>query len=172
MRYEAMSIALGMRIDDHGASPANSSAAPRASMAHIAEPDSRPFVAVGTQEGILVDKHLGEVSVFQIWKPIENGYMHLDDRIVSLNETGHDRWIALADALKDCRAVLVSGIGDLPEKVLAERSISIIEMNSFVTMGLDAVYLGQETVLLRGRRRYCSQGGRCSGRGGGCQEQG
>jgi nitrogen fixation protein NifB len=131
--------------------------------------DPKPFVAVGTKDGVLVDKHLGEVWAFQIWKPVEQGYIHLYDRVVAMYGTGRKRWIALADALKDCRTVLVSGIGNLPRHVLAQNGISVLEMNGFVTMGLDAVYQDRESVLLKGRRHHCSRGGKCSGRtGNGC----
>lgn len=159
-----MSMILGYRaLNDADVSLA-ASREPR----RMPEPRSRPFVAVGTRDGILVDEHIGEVWAFQIWKPTAGGYMHLDDRIVEVSETGYGRWNALVNALCDCRAVLVSGMGELPAQVLRRNSISVIEMNGFVTMGLDAVYLGQEVALLRGRRKSCSHGGICSGEGGGC----
>ncbi len=166
-----MNISSGFSVGIYVDNPSDSPGRYHASEARRSEPASRPFVAVGTTEGILVDQHIGEVWAFQIWQQREDGYMHLDDRILPVSETGHGRWMALANALKDCRAVLVSGIGDLPVQVLTRYSISVIEMNGFVTMGLDAVYRGREMVLLRGRRRDCSRGGRCSGDGQGCKNE-
>jgi nitrogen fixation protein NifB len=165
-----MSIALGTGICDHadnsGASPGDAPA----SEAQISKPGSRPFVAVGTKDGVLVDRHIGEVWAFQIWEPTKNGYMHLDDRLVRVCDIGRKRWLALADALRDCRAVLVSGAGVLPARILAENGITVLEMNSFVPAGLDAVYHGKKAALLPGRRRKCSRGGNCFGVGEGCRK--
>jgi nitrogen fixation protein NifB len=141
---------------------------PLTSGSRISERDSRSLVAVGTTDGNLVDEHIGEVWAFQIWKPTADGYLHLDDRIVPVSEAGYGRWNGLVSALKDCRAVLVSDIGELPAEILTRNSIDVIEMNGFVTMGLDAVFLGQEVALLKGRRKNCSRGGTCSGNGDGC----
>jgi nitrogen fixation protein NifB len=165
-----MSVSLKIRacdFADHPTDPAGDLPNP---VAEISNPGPRPFVAVGTTEGVLVDKHIGEISVFQIWKPTEEGYLHLDDRLLPESGAGLEKWLALANALKDCRALLVSGIGELPAEVLAGNSLSVIEMNGFITMGLDAVYFGREIALLRGRRRECRVGGRCSGRGRGCRK--
>lgn len=129
---------------------------------------AKPFVAVGTNDGVLVNQHLGEVRTFRIWEPVESGYILVDER--TLPETAAELkdqtdWTGI---LNDCRAVLISGLGELPKQAFAEKGIAVIEMNGFVIMGLDAVFHGQETVLLRGRRHGCSKGGQCSGDGGGC----
>jgi len=166
-----MSVAFGIDVCEQADNPEECLRDFLACKTQTLQSHPKPFVAVGSKGGILVDQHLGEVWAFQIWEPIEHGYMHLDDRIVPVCETGLKRWFALANALQDCRAVLVSGVGEFPEQVLAQNGISVIEMNGFVTMGLDALYQAKGGPLLSGRRRNCSRGGRCSGIGGGCRKK-
>jgi nitrogen fixation protein NifB len=165
-----MSIALGTRICDHADKSGVSPVDARASEAQISNRGPRPFVAVGTKDGVLVDQHIGEVWAFQIWGPTKDGYMHLDDRLVRVCDIGRKRWLALADALRDCRAVLVSGASVLPARILAENGITVLEMNSFVPTGMDAVYHGKVASLLEGRRHNCSRGGNCVGVGEGCRK--
>ncbi len=162
-----MSVGLMIRRSDFVDGPSDSTRALKNSEAGTDSAGVKPFVAVGTEEGVLVDKHIGEVLVFQIWKPTEDGYLHVDDRMLPESAIGRERWGAIADALKDCRAVLVSGTGELPAAGLTDNSISVIVMNGFITTGLDAVYLGSQMALLKGRRRECRIGGECSGRGRG-----
>ena len=42
----------------------------------------------------------------------------------------------MAETLKDCRAVLVSGIGDTPQAVLSEAGVEPVVMNGFIEMAL------------------------------------
>ena len=132
--------------------------------------DGRPYVAVGTMEGMLVNLHLGEADRFQIWGPSQKGYAVLDVRQAPQPGSGIDRWYALAKLLADCRAVLVSGVGETPKQVLSEHQILVVEMNGFIEAGLTAVYSGGDTAVLKGRRAGagCSKSAGCSGTGGGC----
>ena len=81
----------------------------------------RPYVAVATQEGVLVNLHLGEAASFQIWRPQNGGFQMLEERPAPRPGGGADRWWAMAETLKDCRAILVSAMGDTPAG-RAERS--------------------------------------------------
>jgi len=128
--------------------------------------DGRPYVAVATMEGILVNQHLGEADRFQIWGPSHTDYVLVEERPAPEKGTGVNRWYALAEMLNDCRAVLVSGIGDTPKQVLAEHEILPVEMSGFIQDGLDAVYATGNTAVLKGRRSSGSKG--CMGSGGGC----
>ena len=74
----------------------------------------------------------------------------------------------LAELLKDCRAVLVNGIGETPYQALIENDIVPVEMSGFIVEGLDAVYNGRNVASLKGRRDGCSKGRSCAGSGGGC----
>jgi len=132
------------------------------------ETDGRPYVAVATLEGMLVNQHLGEAHRFQIWAHDEEGYQLVDERPAPEPGAGIARWLALADTLKDCRALLVSALGETPRQILMENQVVPVEMSGFIQLGLDAIYQGRDMSVLKGRRLGCGKGAGCSGDGGGC----
>ena len=131
--------------------------------------DARPYVAVATHEGMLVNQHLGEATRFQIWGSSRDGFRFLEERPAPRPGTGAMRWHALANLLKDCRAVLVSGIGERPKEILRAAGIRPVEMNGFVEMGLKAIYGDGNMNVFKSRRQGCGKGSTCAGDGGGCQ---
>jgi nitrogen fixation protein NifB len=130
--------------------------------------EGKPYVAVATMEGMLVNMHLGEARNFQIWGPSKDGYSLIEEREAPEKGSGINRWYALAEILRDCRAVLVSGIGETPKQVLDENHILPVEMSGFIQIGLEAIYSGRNPAALKGRRNGCAKGAGCSGSGGGC----
>jgi nitrogen fixation protein NifB len=128
----------------------------------------RPYVAVASMEGVLVNLHLGEAGSFQIWKQTDSGYEMEEERTAPAPGNGLKRWMELAQVLEDCRAVLVAGIGDNPAAVLTESGITPVEMNGFIVDGLHAVYGGGNLRSVKGRRQGCTKGQSCNGGGGGC----
>lgn len=128
---------------------------------------SRPYVAVATQEGILVNQHLGEAKTFQVWARESAGYRLVDERVAPPAGGGIKRWHKLARLLSDCRAVLISGIGDTPLDILMKSGVEPIEAAGFIEEALDTVFSGGKTGSLKGRRKSCATGG-CLGSGGGC----
>ncbi|MEW6218419.1 MAG: nitrogenase cofactor biosynthesis protein NifB [Thermodesulfobacteriota bacterium] len=127
----------------------------------------RPHVAVATMEGMLVNEHLGAAGRFQIWTRTADGFQLLEERPAPAPGGGEGRWQALARTLGDCRAVLVSGIGDTPERILRAAGIEPVTMAGFIASGLAAVYGGGSVSHLR-VRRASGAGSGCSGKGGGC----
>ena len=130
--------------------------------------EGKPYVAVATMEGMLVNLHLGEARHFQIWGPSPNGYSLVEERKAPEKGSGINRWYALAEILSDCRAVLVSGIGETPRQALEENHILPVEMSGFIQVGLEAIYNGRNPNMLKGRRNGCAKGAGCSGSGSGC----
>jgi nitrogen fixation protein NifB len=132
--------------------------------------DDRPYVAVATLEGALVNLHLGEAPEFEIWGKFDTGFRLVEVRPAPEPGSGNARWTELAARLRDCRAVLVSGLGENPRKILVEHGILPVEMSGLIEAGLDAVYGGQDPSKLRGRRKGsgCARSAGCSGDGGGC----
>lgn len=130
----------------------------------------KPYVAVATLEGALVNLHLGEAPEFQVWGKSEAGFRLVDVRAAPEPGTGDMRWTALAARLKDCRGVLVAGVGENPRRILVEHGIFPVEMSGLIEVGLDAVYRGENPAGLRGRRKVsgCARSAGCSGDGGGC----
>ena len=134
----------------------------------VPAPADRPYVAVATLEGVLVNLHLGEAPAFQIWGPREHGFGPVEVRQAPPPGGGADRWWTLADTLKDCRAVLVSGIGDTPEAILSEAGVEPVAMHGFIDMALNAIYGGGDLSGLKGRRSGIA-GGCCNKKSGeGC----
>lgn len=129
----------------------------------------RPHVAVATLEGLLVNQHLGEALKFQIWTRGEKGFCFMEERPAPEPGGGLGRWERLAGVLKDCRAVLVAGIGENPKRVLTSYGIEAVEMSGFIELGLEAVYSGRDARELKMRRSGgCRKGLGCAGTGEGC----
>jgi nitrogen fixation protein NifB len=128
---------------------------------------AKPYVAVATNEGALVNQHLGEARHFQIWQASGEGFRFVENRLAPPPGGGAQRWNALAEILSDCRAVLVSGVGERPREVLQARGITPVEMSGFIQSGLQAVYGNEDLSQHKGRRNGCSKGS-CGGDGGGC----
>ncbi|NTV13340.1 MAG: radical SAM protein [Desulfobulbaceae bacterium] len=129
--------------------------------------EERPYVAVATMEGVLVNQHLGEAERFQIWQKGVEGFQMVEERLTPESGGGIRRWLRMGKLLGDCRAVLVSGIGEKPREILAKTGVRPVEMNGFIEAGLAAVYEGKKVEQLKARKVKCAGGG-CAGGGGGC----
>ncbi len=127
----------------------------------------RPYVAVATEEGILINQHLGEAREFQIWGPAGDTFKLMEKRKAPAGGGGIKRWHQLAKVLADCRAVLVSGIGPTPSEILKKSGTLPVEASGFIEEGLAAIYEERKIESLRGRRKSCASG-QCSGSGTGC----
>lgn len=129
----------------------------------------RPYVAVATLEGVLVNQHLGEATRFQIWEKREDGSFNMkEERPASVPSGGPRRWHNLARALHDCQAVLVNDIGETPREILTKMGIKPVTMSGFIDMGLEAVYNGEGLNQLKSRQQKCTSKGACTGGGNGC----
>lgn len=124
------------------------------SCSQLAEPKdvTRPYVAVASREGVLVNLHLGQAAEFQIWAPVVGGYEQIDLRPAPPAGEGELRWKKLADLLYDCRHVLVSGIGETPRAVLEDHGVEPLELNGFIEEALKAIYAGDDLSAMRVRK--------------------
>jgi nitrogen fixation protein NifB len=107
---------------------------------------------------------LGEAPAFQIWGPNGSGGFTLIEERQAPPAGSVNRWWALAEVLRDCRAVLVSALGETPREILTESGIMPLEVEGFIDMALNAVYQGGATDLFKARRG--GLGKSCSGKGG------
>jgi len=128
---------------------------------------TRPNVAVCTNEGVLVNQHLGEAETLQIWEQKGDTFRMVEERQAPEPGGGVRRWTALARMLGDCRALLTSNIGETPETLLKGAGVKVAVMNGFIEEGLEAVYAGKDVNVYKGRRKSCAEGG-CAGTGSGC----
>ncbi len=131
-------------------------------------PKVRPYVAVASLEGMLVNQHLGETTKFLIYGKDENGYTLVEERKAPPAGGGLGRWEALTRLLYDCRAVMVAEMGDSPKEIFKRAGIDPVTMSGFIEAGLDAVYSGKTLAPLKRRaKKSCGSGG-CLGTGTGC----
>jgi len=132
----------------------------------------RPFVAVASMEGALVNQHLGEAARFLIYEP--NPAQAETFRLVEIRPApeeggGEARWQQLADSLSDCRALLISAAGSSPQKILAANGLKVLEMEGLIDEGLRAVYADQPLpAAIKRRFSGCGAGVSCKGTGTGC----
>lgn len=127
----------------------------------------RPYIAVASQEGILVNQHLGEAKSFQIWSMEGGTPKKITERNAPTAGGGIKRWHKLAKILSDCKAVLISGIGDTPLDILMKSGVEPVEAAGFIEDAFTVVHKGGHTGSLKGRRKSCASG-ECMGSGGGC----
>ncbi len=121
-------------------------------------------------EGMLVNQHLGETTTFMIWakdEKKENEFTLIEKRKTPPPGGGIGRWQALTRLLHDCRAVMVSDMGETPREIFSKAGITPVTMSGFIDAGLAAVYSGKGlTALKRRARKSC--GSSCLGTGTGC----
>ena len=132
----------------------------------------RPYVAVATREGLLVNLHLGEAKRFQIWGLADDGnggFRLVEERQAPSVGCGPSRWEDLAKVLSDCRAVLVAAVGETPRKILTERGTLPAACSGFIEDAL-ALAFGDDGIArleaLKARRG--GLGKSCCGTGDGC----
>ena len=129
--------------------------------------ESRPYVAVATREGVLVNRHLGETDEFCVYAEEDDAYRLVATRAAPAPGAGRERWLQLATVLHDCRALLVSGAGPTPRRTLERQGLRVLEMEGLIEEALSAVFSGRE---LPSSLKRCFQGCGmgCSGDGQGC----
>ena len=130
-------------------------------------PEDRPYVAVTTHEGIFVNQHLGEACQLYIFKETPNGYHLVEQRLAPEPGTGEVRWLELSRKLRDCRAILVAGIGPNPEEILKNTGVQVVQMSGTIDEGLDGIYKGTPIrSVSKAELHKC--GGSCKGDSKGC----
>ncbi len=104
------------------------------------EEKGRSYVAVATNSGYLVNRHLGKVKSLMIYRKTESGFLPVGCRNTPPAGTGDFRWIRLAALLKDCRALLVAQAGNNPVNILEHSGIRVIRMNGLIDEGLEKAF--------------------------------
>lgn len=136
-----------------------------ASNAPIKPDENRPYVAVVTREGILVNQHLGEAEALNIYEEQDGAFVEVETRITPYPGGGDERWTGLADLMNDCRAMLVSGVGPKPTRILEKSGLKVVVMEGLIDEALTKIFAGKE---IRSPIRKTKCGDKCSGAGTGC----
>lgn len=129
--------------------------------------EDRPYVAVTSQEGMLINQHLGEAQELLIYAYDKNDVTLVEKRQTPPNGGGDERWYALSDLLYDCRALLVSRAGSRPRCVLERDGLRLVEMEGLILDGVRAIFEGRRIPAPAQPRLSCAAGG-CKGGGTGC----
>jgi len=135
--------------------------------------DDRPYIAVATREGMLINQHLGEAKRFQIWGKANasegGGFRLIEERKAPVAGCGPNRWEDLAKLMSDCRAVLVGAIGETPRKILTERGVIPAACSGFIEDALRTAYGSSGLEGLEVLRAKCGGLAKpCCGTGDGC----
>jgi len=126
----------------------------------------RPYVALATREGALINQHLGEATELHIYDLGRDTPEFVETRTLPEPGTGNARWQALARTIRDCHTILVSGAGDTPKKILGTMGFTIHEVNGMIDLVLMALKKGEPLNHLIARAQTGC--GECQGTGTGC----
>jgi nitrogen fixation protein NifB len=129
--------------------------------------ERRPYVAVASMEGVLVNQHLGEASRLWIYEQGPEGLRLIGTRETPEEGGGNLRWLELAESLQDCRALLVSGVGRNPRRVIERQGIRIVEMAGLISEGVASLYRTGDVPRTM-RKHFTTCGAECQGSGMGC----
>jgi nitrogen fixation protein NifB len=128
---------------------------------------TRPYIAVATREGFLVSAHLGEARTLRVYAMGALGIEFVEERMAPPAGGGTARWEALAQTLKDCRALVVNGVGGSPKHTLESAGLPIFVLEGLISDALGALFEGRAPGHLEKRRPFkCGES--CAGAGNGC----
>ncbi|MCE1175200.1 MAG: hypothetical protein LWW77_11420, partial [Propionibacteriales bacterium] len=155
--------AVGLLGDDHNQDAIDRLLAAKAPAKH------RPYIAVCSQEGYLVNQHLGGADYLLIYEnTAADG--RAAPRLVDRRPTppaggGAGRWAMLAGIISDCQALICYQLGGTPRMVLKGAGIRVFESDGLISEATGDVFAGH-----RPRRelpeRSCETS--CDGPGDGC----
>ncbi len=141
-----------------------------ASTKPIIPAEERPYVAVSTMEGVLVNQHLGEADTFKIYKMDEltGTSEFVESRRAPAPGGGDRRWQLLAETLSDCRAVMVNGAGNKPTDVLKKNGIEVMVMEGVIDEAVTGYFTGKDLKHLIKSSQIHACKTSCTGTGTGC----
>ncbi len=132
--------------------------------------ENRPYVAVASMEGVLINQHLGEADRFLVYAMEKDGNQPalVESRPAPPAGGGTMRWEAVASLLLDCRALLVNGAGESPKKVLSENGLHIYTLEGLIEEGVTGVFTGKDMSRMTRISQMHACKTSCSGTGSRC----
>lgn len=129
----------------------------------------RPYVAVTSMEGALINQHLGEAEKLWVFDWVDGAPKLIATRPAPEPGTGTLRWRQLAETISDCHTILVNGAGRKPRWVLEDSGLRVIEASGLIAQALEALNRsGEVPPSMTKQARGCSLGSGCQGSGLGC----
>jgi nitrogen fixation protein NifB len=127
----------------------------------------KPFVAVASMEGMLVNLHLGEATQLYVYKRRGTDVVLEDVREVPEPGGGAKRWEDLSEIIKDCGSLLVASAGKTPKDILNKNGITVYEVEGVIEDAVYRVFEGKSlNHMIKRKPRAC--GSECEGTGMGC----
>ena len=129
--------------------------------------EKRPYVAVATLEGALVNQNLGKARELFIYGKKDGQIIFIETRKTPEPGQGLKRWEKLSETIDDCRALLVHAIGHNPREVISKKGIDILELDGMIDEAVEAVFEGYSLNYMVSRDvDACNRP--CEGTGMGC----
>lgn len=129
----------------------------------------RPYIAVCSQEGYLVNQHLGGADHLLIYENANiNG--RITPRLIDKRPTpnpggGARRWAMLAGILTDCKALICHQLGETPKMILNGAGINTHETEGLINEALTDIFNGNKPRRTLPPRNCTTD---CTGTGTGC----
>ena len=108
------------------------------------------LIAVASKNGTEVDQHFGHAEKFRIFKYRKGNPLQVDEVEVEKycsfdpeHPFRHRQFDGIAEALKDCKAVVTAMIGELPRQELEKLGFKVISMTGPIK---PALKLAHDTV--------------------------
>ncbi len=129
----------------------------------------RTKIAVASREGLFVNCHVGEASQLWIFEYTNNRLELVDRRATPIPGGGDERWHTLAQTIPDCFALLASGCGNSPIKILGDYGIRILALECMIKDAALPLFEGKPIPkMLEKKAGHCGAGTQCGGTGTGC----
>jgi nitrogen fixation protein NifB len=125
----------------------------------------RPYIAVTSLEGVLINRHLGEADQIYIFTVNSGAVAFVETRPAPPPGGGEARWRALSERIADCHTLLVSGIGPNPAEILRASGVKIYETEGLIDSTILAL---EEGMPPKGKLSVTQCGFSCKGDGLGC----
>jgi nitrogen fixation protein NifB len=123
---------------------------------------NRPFVAVASYEGLLVNEHLGRARYLWIYGQDGDNFKLIETRQTPPGG-GDIRWRQLGGLLRDCKAVLVAAAGPKPTEALNKAGVKVIIVDAIIDQVLRSIYNDEDLEKYKPRAaRACSGGSGCA----------
>ncbi len=126
----------------------------------------RPYVAVASRDGAMINQHLGEATQVSIYKADANRSTLVDTRHIATDASGAARWLSIITQLSDCCGILVSGAGAVPRKIFAHYGITVAITDCSINEFLKAIAM--EGDLSQITKQSFSCGTSCTSDASGC----
>jgi nitrogen fixation protein NifB len=131
----------------------------------------RPYVAAVSSDGIVVDRHLGQAALLWIYGFEAGEVCLVERRRISPANASTDRWVAVAELISDCSALLVGGLGRAPYERLQGWGILVESVEGRVDDIVKGLFVDGE-IPRHALRLNGECGVACDGGGDGCAASG